>query len=58
MQNGKERDWSPRWGVGGRLGLTQNWALRADWDRYQSVAFPGREEDVDTLMLGVQYSFR
>jgi len=58
VQNGKERDWSPRWGVGGQLGLTQNWALRADWDRYQNVSFPGREEDVDTLMLGVQYSFR
>ena len=59
LPNGKERDWSPRWGVGGQFGLTQNWALRLDWDRYQDVSFAGgREDDVDTLMLGVQYSFR
>jgi OOP family OmpA-OmpF porin len=59
LPSGKERDWAPRWGVGGQIGLTQNWALRADWDRYQDVAFAGgREENVDTLMLGVQYTFR
>ena len=59
LPNGKERDWSPRWGVGGQLGLSPNWALRADWDRYQNVSFAGgREENVDALMLGVQYSFR
>jgi hypothetical protein len=59
LPNGKERNWSPRWGVGGQLGFSPNWALRVDWDRYQDVAFAGgREEDVDSLMLGVQYSFR
>jgi hypothetical protein len=59
LPNGKERDWSPRWGVGGKLGLSPNWALRVDWDRYQDVAFAGgRDEDVDSLMLGAQYSFR
>lgn len=59
LPNGKERDWSPRWGVGGQLGLSPNWALRLDWDRYQKVSFAGgREEDIDTLMLGAQYSFR
>jgi OOP family OmpA-OmpF porin len=58
LESGTKKDWSPRYGVGGQIGLTQNWALRADWDRYQNVSFPGREEDVDVWMLGVQYSFR
>jgi OOP family OmpA-OmpF porin len=57
LQTGKESGWGPRWGVGGQLGLTQNWALRADWDRYR-VQFPGQKEDLDTLSLGVQYTFR
>jgi OOP family OmpA-OmpF porin len=54
---GKERGFGPRFGVGAQVGLTPNWALRADWDRYH-MSFPGAKEDVDTLMLGVQYSFR
>jgi opacity protein-like surface antigen len=59
LTNGKEREWSPRWGVGGQLGLSPNWALRLDWDRYQDVAFAGgRDQDLDTLMLGAQYTFR
>jgi OmpA-OmpF porin, OOP family len=58
LATGKESDWSPRYGVGGQIGLSQNWAVRADWDRYQNVTFRGREEDVDVWMLGVQYSFR
>jgi hypothetical protein len=57
LQTGKERDWGPRWGVGGTFGFTPNWALRADWDRYR-IAFPGQKEDLDTLMLGVQYTFK
>jgi hypothetical protein len=32
--------------------------LRADWDRYQDVQFRAQKEDVDTLMVGVQYTFR
>jgi opacity protein-like surface antigen len=58
LQTGKETDWAPRYGVGGQIGLSQNWALRADWDRYQNVTFRGGEQDVDVWMLGVQYSFR
>src|SRR4051812_23089019 len=58
LQTGKETDWAPRYGVGGQIGLSQNWALRADWDRYQNVTFRGREEDVDIWTLGVQYTFR
>lgn len=54
---GKERGWGGRYGVGGQLGLTKEWALRADYDRYD-VAFPGDHRDLETLMLGVQYTFR
>jgi OmpA-OmpF porin, OOP family len=55
--SGKERGFGFRYGVGGQLGLTKVWALRADYDRYD-VAFPGDHRDLETLMLGVQYTFR
>jgi OmpA-OmpF porin, OOP family len=54
---GKERGFGGRWGVGGQLGLTKEWALRADFDRYR-IPLPGSHEDLETLMLGVQYTFR
>lgn len=57
LQTGKERDWGVRYGIGGQFDLTPNWALRADWDRYD-IALPGRNEDLDMFMLGAQYSFR
>lgn len=55
--SGKERGFGFRYGVGGQLGLTREWALRADYDRYD-VAFPGDHRDLETVMLGVQYTFR
>lgn len=55
--SGKERGFGFRYGVGGQLGLTKEWALRADYDRYD-VAFPGDHRDLETVMLGVQYTFR
>ena len=55
--DGKERGFGGRWGVGGQLGLTKEWALRADFDRYR-LPFPGSHEDLETLTLGVQYTFR
>jgi OmpA-OmpF porin, OOP family len=57
ITNGKERGFGGRWGVGGQLGLTKQWALRADFDRYR-LPFPGDHRDLETLMLGVQYTFR
>ena len=54
---GSERGWGPRFGIGGQIGLTPTWAVRADWDRYK-VRFVGGKEDVDTLTLGIQYTFR
>jgi OmpA-OmpF porin, OOP family len=57
FQTGKERGWGARYGIGGQIGLTPQWALRADWDRYR-LPLPGSKEDLDALMLGVQYTFR
>jgi OmpA-OmpF porin, OOP family len=57
FETGKERGFGGRWGLGGQLGLTKQWALRADFDRYRLSA-PGDHRDLETLMLGVQYTFR
>jgi len=57
VQTGKESGWGPRYGVGAQIGLTPQWAIRGDWDRYH-VRFPGTKDDVDTLTIGAQYSFR
>ena len=54
---GKERGFGGRWGLGAQVGLTKEWALRADFDRYR-VPLPGDHEDVEALTLGVQYTFR
>ena len=54
---GGEDGFGPRIGIGAQIGLTQNWALRGDIDRYR-VRFPGGKEDVDTATIGVQYTFR
>jgi OmpA-OmpF porin, OOP family len=57
LNRGKERGFGPRYGIGGQVGLTPQWAVRADWDRFR-MPLPGGKEDIDTLMLGVQYTFR
>jgi opacity protein-like surface antigen len=57
LQTGKESGWGPRVGVGAQLGVTQNWAVRLDADRYR-VEFPGTKQNIDTYMIGAQYSFR
>jgi opacity protein-like surface antigen len=57
VATGKESGWGPRVGLGAQIGLTPNWAIRGDWDRYH-VKFPGTKDNVDQLMLGVQYNFR
>jgi opacity protein-like surface antigen len=57
FETGKERGFGARWGVGAQVGLTKQWALRADFDRYR-VPLPGDHEDVEALTLGVQYTFR
>jgi OOP family OmpA-OmpF porin len=57
FSTGKERGFGGRWGVGAQVGLTKEWALRADFDRYR-LPLPGDHEDLEALTLGVQYTFR
>jgi OOP family OmpA-OmpF porin len=54
-QNG----WGPSIGAGAMIGLTRSFALRADWDRWR-FKLPGGggdRENIDTFMLGAQYTF-
>lgn len=57
VTTGKERGFGGRWGAGAQVGLTPQWALRADYDRYR-MPFPGDHRDIETAMVGVQYTFR
>lgn len=57
LLTGKENGWGWRAGLGVQMGITDNWAIRADLDRFR-VAAPGGDEDIDTFMLGAQYTFR
>jgi OOP family OmpA-OmpF porin len=57
LTEGKESGWGPRVGIGAQFGFTQNWAVRFDADRYR-VQFPGSNQNIDTYMIGAQYSFR
>jgi OmpA-OmpF porin, OOP family len=57
LTSGRESGWGPRIGIGAQIGLTQDWALRLDADRYR-VDLPGSRQSIDTYMAGAQYSFR
>lgn len=57
LTTGRETGWGPRVGIGAQIGLTQNWALRLDADRYR-IDLPGSTQNVDSYMIGAQYSFR
>ncbi len=55
---GKDSHWGATYGIGAQVGLTRNWAIRGDIDRYR-VKFPGGGKDnVDSYMIGAQYSFQ
>jgi opacity protein-like surface antigen len=55
---GSQNGWGPSFGFGAQMGVTKNWAVRLDLDRYRPK-FPGGagRENLDTVMLGIQYSF-
>jgi hypothetical protein len=57
LRTGDAEGFSPRFGVGLQMGITPNWSVRADIDRYR-VRLPEGREDVDTFLLGAQYTFR
>ena len=54
-QNG----WGGSYGLGANIGVTRDWSVRLDWDRYR-IKLPaggGDRENVDALMIGAQYTF-
>ena len=55
---GSQNGWGPSYGVGAQIGVTKGWALRIDADRYRpKFAGSTGRENLDTVMLGVQYTF-
>jgi OmpA-OmpF porin, OOP family len=58
VPNGNEKDWGWRAGIGVQMGITENWAVRADLDRFRLRMPGGGRENVDTLLIGAQYTFR
>jgi OmpA-OmpF porin, OOP family len=57
IEDGTLRRWGARFGVGVQMGITENLAVRLDVDRFR-VRFPGERDNIDTVMLGAQWSFR
>ncbi len=57
VQTGTDNDWGLSYGIGGQIGLTRQWALRVDADRYRFSFINQGRQDVDTLTIGVQYQF-
>ena len=54
-QNG----WGGSYGLGATIGVTRDWAVRLDWDRYR-FKLPGGggdRENIDSLLIGAQYTF-
>ncbi len=56
VATGRERDFGLSYGLGGTLGLSRNWQLRADWDRYK-FEFASGDRDIDLYSIGLQYRF-
>jgi hypothetical protein len=54
-QNG----WGGSYGLGATMGVTRDWAVRLDWDRYR-FKLPGGggdRENIDSFLIGAQYTF-
>lgn len=48
----------PYYGAGLKFGLTDNFALRAEWQRYKDIAgFSGNKDDIDSWSGGVVFTF-
>jgi hypothetical protein len=58
VQTGSEDGWGMSAGIGAQIGLTPTVAVRVDADRYRFKFIGGNTDNVDTLTVGLQYSFR
>jgi OmpA-OmpF porin, OOP family len=57
--NLSQNGWGGSYGLGATIGVTRSWAVRLDWDRYR-IKLPtggGDRENVDSLLIGAQYTF-
>ena len=59
LGSASQNGWGPSFGLGAQIGLTRGWAARIDWDRYRfkMPAGGGDRENIDTFMVGAQYTF-
>ena len=57
--NLSQNGWGPSFGLGAMFGLNRNWSVRVDWDRwrFKMPGGGGDRENVDTVMIGAQYTF-
>lgn len=53
---GREADFGLSYGLGATAGLSRNWQLRADWDRYK-FEFAGGDRVINLYSVGLQYRF-
>lgn len=56
FDTGHKSGWGYTYGVGATFAITPQWAIRADWDRY-NLDFVGGSKDVDMASAGVQFRF-
>jgi OOP family OmpA-OmpF porin len=55
---GSEDGWGMSYGVGALIGISPNWGVRLDADRYRFDFRGIGDKNVDTLTVGLQYNFR
>jgi len=56
VATGADRGFDWGYGGGANINVTQNWALRGEWERHR-LPFVGGSQDVDLWTAGVQYKF-
>jgi len=56
FDTGHKSGWGWTYGLGAGFNLTQNIALRVDWDRYR-MDFVGGRQDLDMASAGLQFRF-
>lgn len=56
FDTGHKSGWGYTYGVGATFAITPQWAIRADWDRY-NMDFVGGSRDIDMASAGVQFRF-
>jgi opacity protein-like surface antigen len=56
LATGADRGFDWGYGGGAAINVTQNWALRGEWERHR-LPFVGGSQNVDLWTAGIQYKF-